>query len=72
MLRRAICVVFLLCSLGMVGCQSQLAKAGSFSTLERHALRLDDEFQEFHDDVKMIFFGLEPEYQPGAWAVYEE
>jgi len=68
--QRAVCAIGVALLLTVMGCQHTLQKDGSYSELENHAMRLDDEFHRLHMDVKEILFGLEPRPTETTWKLY--
>lgn len=59
MTRRWLCLLAGVLCLAAAGCQYALKNDGSYRDLSEHAMRLDDEFHNFHADVRAIFFGLD-------------
>ncbi|HLU47063.1 MAG TPA: hypothetical protein VK116_03230 [Planctomycetota bacterium] len=72
MSRRILTVLVGALSLTMVGCQKLLPKAGTYSEIKEHAMRIDWELGQLHTDIKDIVFGIEPAPKEPIWRIYDE
>jgi hypothetical protein len=68
--RRALALAGALAFLGLNGCQILLPQVWSFSDCETHARQLDSEMGHLREDVRDIFFGIEPSPVLPPWRPY--
>ena len=52
------------------GCQHALKNDGPYLDLTEHATRLDDEFHNWHADIRAIFFGIDARVDAFTGHVY--